>query len=444
MNNVIKAIKLKKELDSLRPLNKDDEARIMQKFRLDWNYHSNNLEGNTLSYGETKALILFGITANGKPLKDHFEITGHDEAIKWILDIVKEERPITQNFIRELHQLILKESYKIKTKTPDGLASTKDIKVGEYKTTPNHVETITGEIFRFASPEETPAKMQDLIKWYRIAKEKTDVNPILLATEFHYRYIMIHPFDDGNGRTARILMNFILMQFGYPPVIIKTEDKQNYFAALRQADAGLLEAFVEYISKNLNQSLDLMIKGAKGESIEELNDLEKEIALLEQKLKTVGQKIEVTKTKESLLELYNKSIVPLAEMFFEKGKFFEKFYHTSEATFYTQTPDSVTQIIPPFTRTSKTMKSNANEILMNYTYGNFNYRGFETFSFSSKIILKFQLSKYIMVNSKDKVIYEKPYNEQLTEKEIAHIVNTEIKRHKDFIEKKIEAAKKKK
>ncbi|MBK7468147.1 MAG: hypothetical protein IPJ43_15810 [Saprospiraceae bacterium] len=93
MLNVEKSIKLKRELDSLRPLKKEDELRIMQKFRLDWNYHSNNLEGNTLTYGETKALILFGITAQGKPLKDHFEITGHDEAIKWVSEIVKQERP---------------------------------------------------------------------------------------------------------------------------------------------------------------------------------------------------------------------------------------------------------------------------------------------------------------------------------------------------------------
>src|SRR6476620_9543803 len=102
LENVSKAERLKNELDSLRPLNGEQEGRIMQKFRLDWNYHSNHLEGNSLTYGETKALILHGITAQGKPLKDHFEITGHDEAIKWIDDVIKEERPLTEHFIREL------------------------------------------------------------------------------------------------------------------------------------------------------------------------------------------------------------------------------------------------------------------------------------------------------------------------------------------------------
>jgi Fic family protein len=90
---LIRVESLKEELDRLRPISGEQEARIMQKFRLDWNYHSNHIEGNSLTYGETKALILFGITAQGKPLKDHFEMRGHDESLKWIESIIKEERP---------------------------------------------------------------------------------------------------------------------------------------------------------------------------------------------------------------------------------------------------------------------------------------------------------------------------------------------------------------
>ncbi|MEZ5059240.1 MAG: Fic family protein [Saprospiraceae bacterium] len=243
MDTIKRSIELKKELDLLRPLKKEDELRIMQKFRLDWNFHSNNLEGNTLTYGETKALILFGITAQGKPLKDHFEITGHDEAVKWVSELVDQERPLTENFIRELHKLILKESYEVDAITPDGQPTKKKVNLGSFKTSPNHVKTKTGEIFRFSTPEETPALMTDLINWYREKNQEKDKNPILIAAEFHYKYIRIHPFDDGNGRTARILMNFILMQNGYPPVIIKTEDKENYFATLEQADAGILDPF---------------------------------------------------------------------------------------------------------------------------------------------------------------------------------------------------------
>lgn len=274
---------LKVELEALRPLDAEREGRIMQKFRLDWNYHSNHLEGNSLTYGETKALILFGITAQGKPLKDHLEMTGHNEAIKWIEEVVKEERPLTESFIRQLHVLLLKEPYLVDAVTIDGKPSKKLIQVGQYKSSPNNVVTATGEIFYFATPEETPAMMTDLVDWYRAEKEKSELHPLQLAALFHYRFVRIHPFDDGNGRTARILMNFILLQHGLPPVIIKTEDKQNYFAALRQADVGLLEPFVEYIGENLERSLDLMVRGAKGEYIEEFEDLLKESSLIRQK-----------------------------------------------------------------------------------------------------------------------------------------------------------------
>ncbi|QIH35609.1 Fic family protein [Sphingobacterium sp. DR205] len=285
MEPIEEAILLKNELDSIRPLSKEQEEIIMQKFRLDWNYNSNNLEGNSLTYGETKALLLHGITAQGKPLKDHFEITGHDEAIKWIEDLVKGDFPLTENFIRELHTLLLKSPYEVKAITPDGHPTTRRIAVGQYKTAPNHVKTKTGKIFRFATPEETPAKMHDLISWYRSESELPDLNPIILAAEFHYRFIRIHPFDDGNGRTARIIMNFILMKFGYPPVIIKTEDKENYFSALQQADGGEIEPFINYIAMNLIRSLQIMISGAQGENIEEDDDALKELALLKARLK---------------------------------------------------------------------------------------------------------------------------------------------------------------
>ncbi|MFK7949885.1 MAG: Fic family protein [Saprospiraceae bacterium] len=322
-----KAIQLKQELDKLRPISPEMEQRIMQKFRLDWNYHSNNLEGNSLTYGETKALILFGITANGKPLKDHSEVIGHDDAIKWILEIIKEDRPLSEMFIRELHELILKAPYKSKAKTPDGKPTTKTINIGVYKTSPNHVKTVTGEIFRFATVEETPAKMADLVKWYRAEVEKEDVNPILLAAEFHYKFIRIHPFDDGNGRTARVLMNFILMQFNYPPVIIKTEDKENYFAALRQADAGIFEPFVNYIATNLVHSLEIMLKGAKGEPIEEPDDIDKEIALLKASLSKQQKR---KKGKEYMPNLIEEFIVLFIDEFILKCQSLDELFFNSK------------------------------------------------------------------------------------------------------------------
>ncbi|MCK4407462.1 MAG: Fic family protein [Bacteroidales bacterium] len=293
--NIALANELQEQLDKLRPLSSEMEKRIMQKFRLDWNYHSSHIEGNTLTYGETKALILFGQTAQAKPLRDHLEMSGHDEAIKYLEEIVKMERPLTENFIRELHKLILKEPYQVDAKTVDGEAVKKWVKIGQYKDTPNHIETKTGEMFYFASPEETPAKMKDLLDWYKENVNSVGQHPILFATEFHYRFVRIHPFDDGNGRLSRLLMNFILMQKGYPPAIIRTEEKNEYYNALQQADAGQLDYFFDYICKQVIKSLELMQKGAKGEDIEDDDDLDKKLALLKKEVEAEDKEKEIKK-----------------------------------------------------------------------------------------------------------------------------------------------------
>lgn len=454
IENIEKAIALTKELDDFRPLKKADEQRILQKFRLDWNYHSNHLEGNSLTYGETKALILFNITAQGKPLKDHIEITGHNEALNWVLDIISQDRPLTENFIRELHQLILKESYEVDAVTPEGLATKKRIQPGAYKSSPNHVITNTGEMFYFATPEETPARMNDLMDWYHQKMQDPEINPILLAAEFHYRFIRIHPFDDGNGRTVRILMNFILMQFGYPPAIIKTEDKQNYFAALRQADAGLLEPFVDYIAQNLVRSLEIMIKGVKGENIEEPDDVDKEIALLDQRLKGIsGGK----KRIESLLDLFDNSINKLIVKFVEKGSFFNKYYksnHHNISLKYLVSPNGGNQKTEDknyhleaepldsalISRIRNSIKDSLIKIDVNLNYRNFDQSGFDKFYFFSHIQIEFNKLIYSVSGSSEKITYEKRYHENLTEAEINELVNAEIRMHKDRIEQAIEDA----
>ena len=443
MTNIFEECKiLKIKLDELRPIKKEDEIRIMQKFRLDWNYHSNHLEGNSLTYGETKALILFGITAQGKPLKDHFEVTGHDDAISWVLSLVKQERPLTENFIRELHSLILKESYEVDAITPEGQPTKKTVNVGTYKSTPNHVKTKTGEIFRFATPEETPILMNELIQWYNKKTSEKDISPILIASEFHYKYIRIHPFDDGNGRTARILMNFILLRFGYPPVIVKTEDKHNYFAALRQADAGILKPFTEYVANNLKESLETMISGAKGESIEEKDDLEKEIALLEQSVNAVGQPVKISKDKSSLESLFDNTINRCSNLFLRKSKLMNRFYLNTNYSIYvndssrTNNEDEVVRLA------REAIKGNTNRIYLQYSYLTFNQVGFQEFTHHSKITFEFKLTKFKVTNDSG-VNIEKLYGENLSENEIKALVDGNIKRHKDIIQKKVESLRKK-
>lgn len=440
MENVKKAQLLKEEIDALHPLNKEQEARIMQKFRLDWNYHSNHLEGNSLTFGETKALILHGITAQGKPLKDHFEITGHDEAIKWVDDVLKEKTPLTEHFIRQLHELLLKESSEKKAITTGGAPTTRIISVGKYKTTPNHVKTKTGEIFYFATPEETPAKMNDLMDWYNQQKQNADANPILLAAEFHYKFIRIHPFDDGNGRTARILMNFILMQYHFPPVIIKTEDKENYFLVLQQADAGILEPFIDYIAKNLVRSLEIMLIGAKGGNIEEENDIDKEIFLLEQKLKEFGKTAEILKNPTIVKNVFQYSITSFINPLIVN---FEKLKHLyKETEFIIRVNGAHSKFA-----TIEEMKNNAyktiqtsddvRQIELEYVFKCFKNIGIREFDYSNRIRFDFNQTHYTIVSENNRYFITKSYDEAVTNDEIKSIIDREMKHHTSFIEKKI-------
>jgi len=437
MDPLQQAALLYDELDSLRPFSKDDEQRIMQKFRLDWNYHSNHLEGNQLTYGETKALLLFNITAQGKPLKDHLEMTGHNEAINWIIEVLKEERPLSESFIRQIHKLLLKEPYEVKAITPEGKETTRTVQVGQYKSVPNHVKTKTGEIFRFATPEETPAMMNDLLTWYEKEKSTKDKNAIILASEFHYKFIRIHPFDDGNGRLARILMNFILMSNGYPPVVIKSEDKENYFNVLQLADAGQLTPFVEYITTNLIHSLELMIRGAKGEDIEEEDDLEKEISLLDLKIASLGNRVRKLKNLEDILNFYDHSIKSLYKRLIEKSSIFDKYYLESEARIWIDNVGSGDSglISHQQNRDYLTHDSSRKEFVsLQYEFKKPVEPLLAGFYHTSSIPIKFEKSyisiPYLVEGESLRLLY----GEDLSEKQIHELVRRELVTHKKHLE----------
>ena len=180
---------LKAEIDSYKPIENEIEDKVFQKLKLDWNYNSNAIEGNKLNYGETVAFLMHGITAKGKTLKDHLDIKGHNEAINFLLGLVKEDRDITESDIRALHKMILVEEYEVDAITQDGQPTKKRIKLGTYKTTPNSVRTRTGEMHYYASVEETPLLMAELMKWYNENKNKTEIHPLILASLFHFKFV---------------------------------------------------------------------------------------------------------------------------------------------------------------------------------------------------------------------------------------------------------------
>ncbi|KAA6339192.1 Adenosine monophosphate-protein transferase and cysteine protease IbpA [termite gut metagenome] len=263
-------VTLYKEWQSLQPLKPEDQQRLDKKFMLDFNYNSNHLEGNTLTYGQTKLLFLFGETTGNASLKDYEEMKAHNVGLEMIkIEALDKERTLSETFIRELNNAILVRNFWKNTKTASGQFTRYEIKIGVYKTRSNSVITATGELFEYASPEETPALMTDLIAWYREEERKGVLSPLELAALFHYRYIRIHPFEDGNGRIARLLVNYILLRNNYPMIVIQSKEKESYLKVLHQCDVAVgiipsdgalaklkqVEPFVDFIESKVIKTL---------------------------------------------------------------------------------------------------------------------------------------------------------------------------------------------
>ena len=284
---VLEAIdRLKAELDDLRPLSPDVVDHVDQKLRLEANYHSNAIEGNTLTLGETRSLILHGLTARGKPMRDHLDVQGHDSAVKAVEDAVRNDHALNEVFIRNLHQILLKEPYEMDAETSDGSPVRRRISIGDYKAVPNNVRTSTGETYHFTPPDQVKSAMSDLIDWYR-TKESEGEHPIIIAATFHYRFVRIHPFDDGNGRMARLLMNMILIKHGYTVSMVRQQDRGEYIRQLEEVDKteDLVE-FIAFVAGACEYSLNLHLRAARGEPIDDPSDIDKEIALFKQSLIT--------------------------------------------------------------------------------------------------------------------------------------------------------------
>lgn len=294
----------KKSIDAYRPFSKELENKIFQKLKLDWNYNSNAIEGNQLSYGETVAFLNFGLTAKGKPFKDHLDIKGHNEAIGFMLQLIKENRPLSESDIKDLHKIILIEPYFSKTVSPQGIEFEKEIKIGQYKTSPNHVKTVSGDIHYYTNPEDVAFEMNNLLEWYRNAEEER-LHPVVMSAIFHHKFTAIHPFDDGNGRLARILSNFILLKHKYPVIVIKNRDKVQYYAALNIADNGIYEDLIKLFAENVRNSFGIIQKAINGENINEADDLDKEIELFvkESQINTAPI-LDFEKNKKEIIEYY--------------------------------------------------------------------------------------------------------------------------------------------
>lgn len=318
---------LKQELESLPEISTDNRRKLDQKIRLEFNYNSNHIEGNTLTYGETQLLLMFGKTSGDHEIREFEEMQGHDLAFELIKEWSQDQdRHLSESDLRTLNEVILVRPFWKEAVTADGQSTRRKIKVGEYKEYPNTVRLQNGEIFHYTTPEETPSKMQDLIVWLRYEESTVKLHPIELAAIFYHKFVLIHPFDDGNGRVSRLVMNYILMKNGYPPVVIKSADKKEYLNALNQADVGNMQAFVDYIAKETKWSFDLYIKATKGEELKEQKDWEKELSVLAK----VGEKAPAKRNFDLTADRWVESIFPLVKTISESiesslGKYFDSF-----------------------------------------------------------------------------------------------------------------------
>ena len=222
---------------SLQPLTEKQQSSFSRRFTIEYNYNSNHIEGNTLTYGQTELLLMFGAVSGEGHLQDFTEMKASQVGLEMMSQEVKEAHmPLTQHFIRTLHKTLLREDYTVYRNLPGGQQTSYVIHAGQYKTRPNSVITRYGDRFEYASPEETPALMTDLVNWYNDAEKSGKYSVVELAALFHYRYIRIHPFEDGNGRIARLMVNYILARHGWPMIVVRSRKKQEYLEALHKTD----------------------------------------------------------------------------------------------------------------------------------------------------------------------------------------------------------------
>jgi Fic family protein len=205
-------------------------------------YNSNAIEGNTLTLRETYLVLQEGLTIRGKPLKDHLEAKDHQEALDFLSDLVTHKRPaLSGRLIRRLHQLVMRET---------------DAEwAGKYRNAPVH---ITGASHVPPDAAEVPVRVRNLIRWFQ--RKQHSLHPVERAALFHHKLVSIHPFFDGNGRTARLSMNLILMRHGFPLAIILRHDRTKYYYALQEADAGREALLVLVIAQAVERSLDLYLR----------------------------------------------------------------------------------------------------------------------------------------------------------------------------------------
>lgn len=240
----------KQQLQSQRPLPGIVLQRIREELFIEWTYNSNSIEGNTLSLNETKIILQEGMTVKGKSLREHFETTNHYEAIEYLESLVKPGYMLKERDILNVHAIVL-------SKIEKEFA-------GRYR---NGGVRIVGANFLPPNALKVNDLMGQLIHW--VNNNPLQINAVALASVFHHRFVHIHPFFDGNGRTVRLIMNLLLMKEGYPPAVILKNDRKKYYDALNQANKGSYGKLLLLVAQALERSLNIYLNAHPSESLDD-------------------------------------------------------------------------------------------------------------------------------------------------------------------------------
>jgi Fic/DOC family len=343
-----------------------------------------------------------------------------------VYDLVEDkERTLNENFIRQLNTLLLVRPFFKEAITPDGQPTRREIKVGEYKSFPNSVRLQNGEIFHYPSPAETPILMHDLMEWYNT---NTD-DAIIVAADLHYKFVCIHPFDDGNGRIARLLMNYHLLKNNLPPVVIKSDDKKNYLLALREADTGNLDSLRTYIAEKLVWSLELSIKAAKGESIDELGDWDKKLDLLKKDFSANNEiisKLNIDSLEHLLSSIIYNFITALLNRYYKiNGLFIENTVEFRSKIGSTSKLKDLNEFKLFFEKIKNQVnpESIGRFQIIHYLEG-YKHNGINTFDIISNYFITFKNYSYELINEYNPNFkIEKPYLQELSEQDFDLIAN---------------------
>jgi len=229
--------KKKKRLDSLRPFPKIILSKLQEYFSVEMTYNSNAIEGNSLSLQETRAVLEDGVTIGGKSLREHLEVTNHKKAIDFVESLLK-KRTITEKDILDINAIILDRII------PE--------QAGFYRSSQ---VLISGSEYRPPGAPKVPGLMKELVKALNARRQ----DPIEHAARVHFEFVHIHPFIDGNGREARLLMNLVLMWAGFPPCYILNAERKKYIDSLEAAHGGKLEKFFNMVARSVERSLDMYL-----------------------------------------------------------------------------------------------------------------------------------------------------------------------------------------